>query len=409
MMKKKMNVDEETAFVPFTFSCKFHVINLCTRTDNHVFDESLAFYKRLILETSHQNMPHSILDEQIHFLDSYSLQSVSNLFKNLASKHYEPCLSSLHCGNLMSPITIFPVIPPLKSSSDFIENTDEIVLAKPSTSNGLVIYGFLELSEVASPPIHSRHIILPNVMNREQHFHNFHSILTINNPTSSNYDLNPSTLNDLEEASKNLMADTSNGDDINGSKQPSLCVLLHGSLKVESMVAICKVGEPNWFGMLYSWADNKKKSNLMLSTFKYGAESISWLGNLYNLGLPSLDNRLPEHEINRFGEKKSYAQSCVVWIKQSRLYSDIQKVLRLAKKLPDKANNFYKELNKFRKAATTIGFTQILEGMSKILERECNQLSNTNSEATQILRTAIEILRSPSDFETINTPTRKEK
>lgn len=35
------------------------------------------------------------------------------------------------------------------------------------------------------------------------------------------------------------------------------------------MGAICKVGE-NWFGLLYSWADSKKKSNLMLSIFEPG-------------------------------------------------------------------------------------------------------------------------------------------
>lgn len=227
----KTKSNDDIGFVQFSFPCKLHVINLCTKTDHHMFDEAFDYYKRLILETTSQNMPRTILDEQIHFLDNYSLQSVSNLFRNLATKHYEPCISSLHCGSLMSPITIFP---PLKSYSEFSENIDEIIIAKPSTSNGLVIYGFLELSEIASPPIHSRHIILPNVMNREQHFHNFHSILTTNNLTGSNCELNPSTLVDLEEASKNLIANTSTGDDINGSKQPSLCVLLHGSLRVRN-------------------------------------------------------------------------------------------------------------------------------------------------------------------------------
>lgn len=72
------------------------------------------------------------------------------------------------------------------------------------------------------------------------------------------------------------------------------------------MVAICKVGEPNWFGMLYSWSDSKKKSNLMLSTFKYGSDSISWLGNLYNLGLSTLDAKLPVNEINRFSKCFSF-------------------------------------------------------------------------------------------------------
>lgn len=283
-----MNVEPETGFDQFSFACKLHVINLCTKTDHHMYDEALLYYRRLIAETTNQTS-RSIVDEQIHFLDNYSLQSVSNLFKNLATKHYMPFISNLHCGSLMSPITIFP---PLKN---YLQ--DGLIVAKPSTSNGLNIYGFLELSEIASPPIHSRHIVLPNVMNREQHLQNFHSILT-NNP-SSNYELSAATISDLEEASKNLMPNNNN--DINASKQPSLCVLLHGSLKVEGMVAICKVGHPNWFGMLYSWADNKKKSNLMLSTFKYGAESISWLGNLYNLGLSNLDYKLPPNELNKFG------------------------------------------------------------------------------------------------------------
>ena len=35
------------------------------------------------------------------------------------------------------------------------------------------------------------------------------------------------------------------------------------------MGAICSVGE-KWYGLLYSWADSKKKSNLMLSIFEPG-------------------------------------------------------------------------------------------------------------------------------------------
>ena len=35
------------------------------------------------------------------------------------------------------------------------------------------------------------------------------------------------------------------------------------------MVALCQVG-PDWYGILYSWSDNKKKSNLLLSIFQPG-------------------------------------------------------------------------------------------------------------------------------------------
>lgn len=41
-------------------------------------------------------------------------------------------------------------------------------------------------------------------------------------------------------------------------------------------------------------------------------------------------------------EKRSYAQNTVVWIRQSGLQADIQKILRHARKLPEKTQNFYK-------------------------------------------------------------------
>lgn len=43
----------------------------------------------------------------------------------------------------------------------------------------------------------------------------------------------------------------------------------------------------DWFGILQSWADSKKKSNLVLSIFE-PAIKLSWLGELTQLG-PSID------------------------------------------------------------------------------------------------------------------------
>lgn len=44
----------------------------------------------------------------------------------------------------------------------------------------------------------------------------------------------------------------------------------------------------------------------------------------------------------RPAEKRSYSQNCVVWIRQAGLQSDIQKILRHARKLPEKIQHFYK-------------------------------------------------------------------
>ena len=54
------------------------------------------------------------------------------------------------------------------------------------------------------------------------------------------------------------------------------------------------------------------------------------------------------------GHKPSYSSSPVVWIRQASLQSDIQKVLRHARKMPEKTPHFYKELNGIRKAISYI-------------------------------------------------------
>jgi len=114
------------------------------------------------------------------------------------------------------------------------------------------------------------------------------------------------------------------------------------------MAALCILA-PNWFGILYSWADNKKKSNLMLTILEPGSDAVPWLGDLTQLGsiedaanLQGEDGSpLPSFPVRPAG-KRSYSVNCVVWIRQSGLHSDIQKILRHARKLPDKTQNFYK-------------------------------------------------------------------
>jgi len=41
-------------------------------------------------------------------------------------------------------------------------------------------------------------------------------------------------------------------------------------------------------------------------------------------------------------DKRSYNQSQLVWIKEAGLQADIQKILRQARKMPDKISSFYK-------------------------------------------------------------------
>lgn len=54
------------------------------------------------------------------------------------------------------------------------------------------------------------------------------------------------------------------------------------------MTAVCQLSS-NWYGLLVSWADNKKKSNLMLIILEPGSSAIPWLGDIQNLTLSHID------------------------------------------------------------------------------------------------------------------------
>jgi hypothetical protein len=104
-------------------------------------------------------------------------------------------------------------------------------------------------------------------------------------------------------------------------------------------------------------------------------------------------------------EKRSYSQNIVAWIRQSGLSSDIQKVLRHAKKLPDKTQHFYKELNRIRRNALSLGFFELLDGLATIFEMEMGNLAATTSPDTAIqLSHAANHLKTNRDLKNLITP-----
>uniref|UniRef100_A0A3Q3J484 Integrator complex subunit 14 n=1 Tax=Monopterus albus TaxID=43700 RepID=A0A3Q3J484_MONAL len=246
------------------------------------------------------------------------MKSVQAMFGKLINHAYSAFHAVLHCGNLSSDVQVFPRPEPL-----VVDEEVEPMPRKVST----------EVDEVGA-----------------------------------------GATDELEEESSASQL---------AGKSPNFCVLLHGSLKVEGMVALVQLG-PEWYGMLYSQADSKKKSNLMMSLFEPGPEPLPWLGKISHLG------PISEAAENPYGEddskspfpvqpqvKRSYAQNVTVWIKASGLQTDVQKILRNARKLPDKTQTFYKELNRLRKAALAFGFWELLKGVADLLERECTLLPDS--------------------------------
>lgn len=286
-----------------------------------------------------------------------SIHSAQEAFNRLTHEHYTSYTGSLTCGHLKSTITLYP--PPQQSFKNAAMSSSSVKEDQPFPSE-IKICGFLDASDMGNPPCVTRHLVIPT----------------------------GSAMNDTKTG-------TSSGVD---GKSPSFCVLLHGSLKVEKMIAFAQLG-PNWFGMLYSWADSKKKSNLVLSVFPCGVD-ISWLGNLKRLTPAAEMENNPYKPDSQSGEspfpvetsrRRSYhSQASVVWVKSSGLQADIQKLMRYARKLPDKINQFYKELNRIRRAALCYSYFDLLDGIADLLEKE---IDSYNTDATMQLQHAATSMR----------------
>lgn len=325
---------ESTPLIPLPFEHSLHVVIISTPTE---LQDSLHFYQKLIT-----------LDGSgtLHTLEGQpSLKTVQNLFLKLAEKCHAPFQVTLSCGNLNSIVQMFP--PPHFEAAKHQLNREAMW-------DDFKICGFLNTVDVSSPPTMSRHLVLPiSVSDRKK----------------------------LKEESSEDGSNVENGGE--DGRTPSFCVLLHGSIRVENMVAVVQVG-PTWYGIMYSWADTKKKANLILALFEPGVHSIPWLGRFDLLGPCSAFEANPYGDDDkqspfpvRPSDKRSYASNPVVWIKSGSLQSDIQKILRYARKLPDKMGLFYKELNRIRKAAMALGMMDLLQGLSEMLERECTLLPGT--------------------------------
>lgn len=156
----------------------------------------------------------------------------------------------------------------------------------------------------------------------------------------------------------------------------------------------------NWFGFCFSLTD-KKKSNLMLTLLPPGSDSVPWLGDLRYLGTaedaPGENASFPVKP-----EKRSYSMNNVVWIRQYALQSDIQKLLRHSKKMPEKTGNFYKELNKIRRCALSLGFITLLEFLSYLFEREAQNYGPNSPNFLQLRYAAAELRKNDNrDLKTL--------
>lgn len=289
--------------------------------------------------------------------------------------------------------------------------------------DAISICGFMPIQDIASPSVISRHLILPIVDNKSNEITKaeqilsqdpvvHHTIVTKHQRSSCTSSLQTISMLDetLDSEFGNKMCrlnknNTNDGNQAVGSKstittsasnkhstsinndlidqditkQPSFCILLHNGLKQENMVAICMIGKSeetneDWFGMIHSHIDSKKRSSLMLSLLIPGSSPVLWLPNFKLMGSAVLSADLPqsirEKITSNRGPLKSYSSNNVIWLDPESVQADVQKIVRHAKRTLDKAPTFYKELNRIRRAAISYGFYDVLFGLANILERE---------------------------------------
>lgn len=183
--------------LPFPFPSKLHVV--CISSPSEMASSLMRFQQLCDMNGGGGSL--YVPDAPL------SVQSVENCFTRLAQTHYMAYEGVLSCGHLQSNINLSP--PP-----DFSISWNNILgqyrkqkeHSRPCRfPNEIKIYGFLDVLDASSPPCMSRHLVIP-VIN--------------------------STNGKAEEGGK---------EQEDGGKTPSFCVLLHGSLKVEKMIAVVQL------------------------------------------------------------------------------------------------------------------------------------------------------------------------
>ena len=187
---------------PFPFSFPFHFTVVFLSLE-HELSESRKYFEQLISLNYDKG--------ELLIPDSLSEIGITHCFGRLVNLHYKRFECLLNCGHFQSHVTLSPA-PKFQNTYCNILNfykhkEDEIDTLKLKLGLEMDVIGFLMLQDFGNPPFISRHLILPSNV----------------------------------EQSKTLPTLNKNKEKDSAGHQPSFCVLLHGSLKMEKMGAIVKL------------------------------------------------------------------------------------------------------------------------------------------------------------------------
>lgn len=338
-------------FLSLPFKPKLLVFCIATETDP-VLELCLVTFARILSKQENVSIKANHLYEGgqicVPQCDRLSFEEVEKMFHSIYKIFFAPFTGSIVCGNMSCSVDLFPNIP---------VNFDHEEIST------IHICGFFNLDEVSNQPIHTRHIVVPLAESIDD-FKKRIAFLNVSN------DMTNEELNSLY------------------ANQPSLATLLYKSFTSANMVALCQLNTSQQYGLLHSGTDSKK-SNLILSTFEPGVNSIPWIQNLSHLKIDP--NNPPAKNLS---ESKKKMSNFFVWIQQSFIQSDIQKLLRYSKKLPEKNDVVMAEARRIKRAANAFGFPELIDSLVELLKRESLSMpSNAHPEATNYMKNVIQFLK----------------
>ena len=132
--------------IPFVFPSELHVLLISSQAELQA-NNSLGLYQRLV-DANGAGQVHTTGDGPL------TLKSVQNMFTKYAESHYSMFNTTLQCGNLKSEVQLFPKPKTVMAETDTETFTKEI-------GSEIQVCGFLDMADIASPPILSRHLVIP--------------------------------------------------------------------------------------------------------------------------------------------------------------------------------------------------------------------------------------------------------
>lgn len=357
--------------LPPSYPAKIHILPIVSPHDTSL-QHAMPLYQKVVdlANNTTSNSNGNISRGSIYCPDQLTVPGVITAMTRLCEQHYQEFWCTLKCGQLEARVQLFPALQTI---------SHEGVAATYTLANQLHVIGFIQQQDLGTPIALSKHLVIPQAQ-----------------PGNSSSRENYGSKTPTKEGSSSTDGSITEEDMADPSKVSNFCVLLHGALKVESMAAVVLLGS-DWWGTLSAWceASRARRSCLLLSVLRPGTCAAPWLGPLDQLG-PAEEGHSSETFPVRSWRSYSGANSACAWARPHALLADVQKVLRHARKLPDKTPHLYKELNRLRRAAISLGFSELLNAIGSALERECAALpQNSPPECALQLAHAARALQDP--------------